>query len=590
MKLRHQYLLALIASALLAAILMGVGAVRLLHDVVLDRSREQIRVESNLLKWSIEERLALGTPMAQEDLQRFAVAAGNRLGHRLTLIADDGVVLADSARTLDNLAELDNHGERPEVRGARGAGSGESVRTSATTGTEYVYRAVRIDIPGSVRYLRVAMPVDRVREEQTRYAALVTGVALVAIGLLSAIAYGTVRRLSKPIESITDAAERIAAGDFSCEIPSVGVGEATRLSASVRRMKSRLERKFVDIDTERELLASVVSGIREGLLLIGTDHRVRMANATFARVFGIDFDPTGRLVAEIVRHPEVLDMLEEAIDRTDGIAETTIHAPDTGRSFAVRVTPLATEPGGRGGALALFFDVTRSEALERVRREFVANVSHELRTPLTSIRASVETLLDGGVDDHEDRRQFLAVIERQAGHMGDLVDDLTELSRIETGAVDLKREACDLATLAGEVVAEVATRAEAAEVRVENGIPEGLVAWVDRRRMRQVLVNLVDNAVKFHRPGGSVRIEGARVEDTVRIEVSDDGYGIPSESLPRIFNRFYRVDRARSKETPGTGLGLAIVKHLARLHGGRVEVASELGSGSTFSVSVPIRP
>ena len=254
------------------------------------------------------------------------------------------------------------------------------------------------------------------------------------------------------------------------------------------------------------------------------------------------------------------------------------------------VSVIPDRASGERWVLALFFDITRLEALENVRQEFVANVSHELRTPLTSIRAFVETLLEGGMDDRTNREKFLQVIQRQSGHMQELIDDLTDLSRIETGAIELEREPVDLAEVTRDVLERVRDRHPDADVELREDFPEPVRGPFDRRRMEQVLVNLVENAVKFNRPGGHVTVRGRRDGARIRNEVEDDGIGIPSESIPKIFNRFYRVDKARSKEVPGTGLGLAIVKHLVRLHGGTVQVRSELGRGSTFTMDFSAGP
>jgi two-component system phosphate regulon sensor histidine kinase PhoR len=268
------------------------------------------------------------------------------------------------------------------------------------------------------------------------------------------------------------------------------------------------------------------------------------------------------------------------------IEEAIVRASDSGRSFELHVTPLPA-PGGAGGALVLFFDITRQEALENVRRDFVANVSHELRTPLTSIKAFVETLLDGGLEDEENRRKFLEIIRKHAGRMEDLIDDLTDLSQIETGGVALAFEEVDAGAVAREVADQLAHRHAALGVSVAVEIPSPFPLVADRRRLEQILVNLIDNAIKFSRPGGEVTVRGRIVEGRPTLQVVDRGVGIPSDSLEKVFHRFYRVDKARSREVGGTGLGLAIVKHLMRLHDGVVRLESELGRGSTFTLEFP---
>ena len=270
------------------------------------------------------------------------------------------------------------------------------------------------------------------------------------------------------------------------------------------------------------------------------------------------------------------------------VREPVLRAADSGRSFEGHVSPLhPLETGREGSALVLFFDITRLTALENVRREFVADVSHELRTPLTSIRAFVETLLDGGLDDRENAVRFLEIARRHADRMESLIDDLTDLSRIETGAVRLEVREVDAAAVAREIVARLEPRRAAAAVEVRVDLPSPFPLRADPERLEQILVNLIDNAIKFNRPTGSVRVTGETGPDRTRIAVEDTGIGIPADGLEKIFNRFYRVDRARSRDLGGTGLGLAIVRHLVRLHGGTIRAESELGRGSRFVIELP---
>jgi two-component system phosphate regulon sensor histidine kinase PhoR len=405
------------------------------------------------------------------------------------------------------------------------------------------------------------------------------------------VAYGAVRRLSKPVEQMTEAAERAAGGELRTGLCLGGDDEIGRLCSAVDRMRLALIREIDDLDAERVLFASVVAGIRDGLLLVDGELRVAMANEGFRETFGVTIDPVGRLLAEVVRNPQIIGFLEASIREGREIRDQEVRIPESGRSFEFHVTPLPGDPGEPArGALALFFDITRLEALENVRQSFVANVSHELRTPLTSIRAFVETLLDGGMDDVEHRERFLGIVQRQVIHMAGLIDDLADLSRIETGAVTLDVAELTVVEVVRDAVEQVESRHGGSDVEIVVEVPEELAIAADRLRLAQILVNLVDNAVKFNRPGGNVTVAGEAAGETVRIQVRDTGTGIPSDSLDKIFNRFYRVDTARSKDVPGTGLGLSIVKHLTRLHGGVIRVESEYGQGSTFTLEFPARP
>jgi two-component system phosphate regulon sensor histidine kinase PhoR len=378
----------------------------------------------------------------------------------------------------------------------------------------------------------------------------------------------------------------VADGDLASPIPDNGGEEVARLAGAVRRMRATLLEKLRELDAERSLLSSVISGMHEGLLVVGPDRRIRLANAEVRRVLELNFDPTGHLLAEAVREPTVNADVERALEQRREVRESIVR-PSGGRAFELHVNPFGTE--GDEGVLVLLFEITRLEALEGVRRQFVANVSHELRTPLTAIRAFVENLLDGGLDDSENAVKFVEIIRKHADRMGALIEDLTDLSLIETGSIRLDLRPVRAADVVQEVVEQLRPIAADRGVSFEVEVPADLVVTADRRRFEQTLTNLIDNAIKFNRKGGYVKIRGLR-EPLPTIAVEDDGIGISREAQEKIFNRFFQVDQARSRASGGTGLGLAIVKHLMRLQGGRVRLESELGSGATFLLEFPAEP
>ena len=582
MKIRHKLLAVLVATSALATLLAGLGAFKLLQAATSDRLVTRMRAESSLLAD------ALAGASEPLDCQAFAEKAARRLGTRVTLISPQGVVVGDSAVPAARLHELENHGMRPEIVAARTLGHGTARRRSVSTGEDYVYVACAVDGGGAVRFVRLALPEREIDAFEARYVGLMLLTGLITVGVLTALSYSVVNRLTRPIERMSAAAERTAAGDLRLDVPHEGDDEVGRLADAVNRMKGSLLAKIDELDEERRLLGSVFGGMREGLLVVGPDRRVRLANEAFRQIFAQPFRPEGRLLAEVIRDPTVMEDLRAALEERREIRESVVRAADSGRSFELHVTPL--EPRGAeqgGGALVLFFDVSRLEALEGVRREFVANVSHELRTPLTSIKAFVETLLDGGVDDQANAGRFLSIVRSHTDRMNELIDDLTDLSLIETGAVRLDIEEVDAAEVVLDVVAELGHKADKQGVTISAEVPSPFPLLADRRRLEQVLVNLVDNAIKFNRPGGRVTLRGSREDGLSVLEVEDTGAGIPADSLEKVFHRFYRVDKARSRAAGGTGLGLSIVKHLMRLHGGQVRLTSELGRGSTFRLEFP---
>lgn len=349
-----------------------------------------------------------------------------------------------------------------------------------------------------------------------------------------------------------------------------------------------------------KLFEATMNGMREGLLVVDKDMKVVASNAAAHRLFNLS---RGKLVTqrltELTRNPAIYSAFLDALKGTErsGVKVET-HGPER-LVFDLRVVPLAGSTSSNGkradgptqgaqGALGVFIDVTRLERLEQVRQEFLSNVSHELRTPLTAILAFIETLEAGAIDDQEASQRFLSIIRRNATRMQDLIDDILELSQIEAGNVQVKAEELELAPIVNDVTASLATKAAAQGITITNGVRSDAMVYADARRLEQMLTNLVENAIKFNRESGTVTIsyEGGPGRRS-RIIVEDSGEGIPAQHLERLFERFYRVDRARSRDMGGIGLGLAIVKHLARAHGGEVSVASELGKGSAFTIELP---
>lgn len=337
-----------------------------------------------------------------------------------------------------------------------------------------------------------------------------------------------------------------------------------------------------------KLFEATLGGMREGLLVVDSDMRVVASNPAAHRLFNLAPGKLdARRLTELTRNPAIYGAFLDALNGKErsGVKVET-HDPGR-RMFDLRVVPLSV--AGRKnspGAIGVFFDITQLEKLERVRQEFLSNVSHELRTPLTAILAFVETLEAGALDDPENSRRFLSIIRKNSVRMQNLIDDILELSAIEAGTVGVNAEAFELAPLANDVITSLATQAALRSVAVRNDVAPGTIVFADPRRLEQMLTNLVENAIKFNRDGGEVII-GCDNDVRSRIRVQDTGEGIPAQHLDRLFERFYRVDRARSRDLGGTGLGLAIVKHLARAHGGEVSVTSELGQGSVFEIDLP---
>jgi len=511
---------------------------------------------------------------------------------RLTVIAASGVVLCDSEAAP---AEMVNHLQRPEVAGALRQGSGIDRRESATVHYPLLYAAVRLGEGADARVVRVGMPTEllgaalRRLETVVRLMVLFTGI----VGLAPALYLA--RRLGRRLGRMTSFARAVAAGDLSQRLGAVQRDELGALEEHLDGMAVRLERWFDDMQKEGEKVRGVLGGMLEGVAVIARTGEVMLMNRRAEQLFGIasGIGTRGRHLVEMCRDPELQGLLRDAIAGTVPMPSREILlAGDARRYLSVSVAPIGGRQQDAPGLVLVLHDITELKRLETMRRDFVANVSHELRTPLTAIRGYAETLLAGALDDPARARQFLAVIDRHADRLGRLIDDLLTLSDLELGKTALKREAVQVEALADEVIEVLREKAERGNVALRKEIPVDMPLLMgDADRLQQVLINLTDNAVKYTPAGGrvtiSARVTREREKPMVEVAVADTGIGIPAEVLPRLTERFYRVDKARSRELGGTGLGLAIVKHLVQAHGGHLDIASTVNVGTTVRFAIP---
>ncbi len=581
MKTRHRLLLLLAFSIAASAPVVGLAGSTLLSRAAEERSFERLVREVELLAAELEARW----PQGVEAADAWADRAGAALGARVTLIGADGRVAGDSDVPRRDLPGLESHLARPEVAQALRDRAGLSRATRG--GIEPAYLARRVGPESApLGVVRLAVPPHEPRGAGGRLAVPLTLAAAAALALVAVIGYAAVRGLSLPIERIARSADEVASGRYELRIEGPAADEIGSLAASVERMRRGLLEQIGRADSQRRLLASILAGLREGILVVTTDRRVLLMNASLRSVFGIAGELSeGAPMVQVVWDRAIVEAYDEALgSRMDVSRAITVPG---GRSFDLTVVPFSDGTGRHVGAVGLFFDTTRLEALEKVRRDFVADISHELRTPLASVKAAVETLLGGAMEDPAEARRFLGMAEKNAGRMEALLTDLTDLSLIETDAIKLSPSPVDLGAALRDAASALAGRAAAREVTITVDAPAGLHLTADRRRLDQILTNLLDNAVKFNRRGGSVRAAARLDGGATILVVEDTGPGIPPDALPRIFNRFYRVDRARSREVPGTGLGLAIVKHLVRLHGGTVRAENREETGARFILEFP---
>jgi len=550
------------------------------------RARQREQIESRLVK----DALLIADLLAQSNVTSPALdEEADRLGTfvegRVTLIADDGRVVADSTQDGAQLAALENHRDRPEVLAARAAGRGVATRYSTTLGTNLLYVAVRTSHP-EVAFVRLALPLTAIDEELAAIRRLTLLSLLVAVAVALVASWISSAAMSQRVRAIADVAQRYSEGDFTHAAGDFGSDELGTVARALDRSVQELGRRLGELTRDRARMQAILSGMVEGVLVVDRQGKLQLVNQAAQGMLKVDDSAIGRPYVEVIRHPDIAMPLATALRGEDVDTRELLLARDLARTFLARAAPVTADGGG--GAVLVLHDITDLRRADQIRRDFVANVSHELRTPLTAVRGYVEALLDGPGDE-ENRRRFLEIIARQSGRMERLVKDLLRLARLDAHQELLERGPCDLHALFESVVTDLAPAIEGKQQRVSI-VVAGNASSVnaDPAKLYDVVRNLTENAVNYSPEGAEIRLSARREDTSVRIEVGDSGPGIPAEDLGRVFERFYRVDKSRTG--PGTGLGLAIVRHLVELHGGEVRAANQPGGGAVFTVTLPDAP
>jgi two-component system phosphate regulon sensor histidine kinase PhoR len=566
------------------ALAVAAGLARLLLPAPLaEGAAVELEATTRLLE-SVVPRPAKDVAGPDAELQRRVVELAAGTPYRLTLIARDGTVLADSARTLDQVRAMANHRDRPELVAALERGVGHAVRESDTTGVATAYAARLLTRPDAEPVVfRLGLPLSSLAALRRHLSGALLAAAAVAAAIVLALSWWLTRTLFRPLSALIEAAHRMGEGDYTAPVEAPDEGELSTLGRALERIAAHARRQLAAVEAERDHLRATVASMTEGVLVTDARGQARLVNPSFRTLFGVADDAPAQSLLALARQPR-LDDLIAAVLASGQPASAELERPEPApRSLALLATPLA----GGEGLVVVARDVTEAERLSAMRKDFVANVSHELKTPLAAIRGYAETLVDGAVDDGATARRFSERILEQCHRLGDLLDDLLTLSRLEGTEPFRTLEPVDLREIVAEAVELVAAHAAArpVEIAVEPGA--AVTVEGDADGLLRLVSNLLENAIKYNRPGGRVTVRLARRGDQAELEVADTGIGIPAAHLARIFERFYRVDKGRAREEGGTGLGLAIVKHVAQAHRGRVEVDSEPGAGSTFRVLLP---
>lgn len=526
---------------------------------------------------------------APQRLQEWVRRARASVPYRLTVIQADGTVLAD---TEEDPARMENHADRPEVQAARQGLLGRRLGTSPTLRRPMLYVAVPVD-PGDpdTAVCRASAPLQALNSQ--RYAATrrVAAAALVSVLLGALVSLWLSRRLTAPVAAMQAAADRLAQGDLAVRLEGQSSRELHGLATSFNAVALELAERIRSVTRQKEEAEAILASMAEGVVALDAQAIVLRLNQAAADILGMDQDRLrGRSLREAVRSKDLHDLLDRSLaDQTPAEGDVVLRRQGNDIHLQVRASSLSHAAAGQPGAVIVFHDVPRLTRLETMRRDFAANVSHEMRTPITSIKGFVETLLDGALDDRADAERFLGIILQHTDRLNALINDLLALAGLErdNAAEPMTLSRQPLRPILAEAVQSRAAAAAARQIAVGLDCPGDLACLANPGLLLQAVLNLLDNAIAYSEPSTRIQIRAASGDKDLRIAVTDQGRGIAAEHLDRIFERFYRVDRARSREAGGTGLGLAITKHIVQAHKGRILVDSTPGQGSTFTIVLP---
>lgn len=566
--------------------IVGVVTVRRFERFYWQQFEDTLRAKAIFVRAMVRQSSGPATSENQQQIRDLGVQTRTRI----TLIDDAGRVLADSAEDPEH---MENHSQRPEVVAARAGEFGMAQRFSDTLRQMMMYVAVPVNTPDEkVQYVRVALPLDEIEQQLARLRRFVWTTAAVTGVAVSLLAFWPALRITRPLRELTKRVERLAAGTGGQRVYAADSGEVGTLARTFNRMSDQLSAHLAQIEADRQQLRAILDGMVEGVVALDAREEVLFANDRAARFLEFNaISVVGRKFWEVVRQRPMQDLVRQALHERTPCSKEMSYTGSATRSCMVHAVRLSD---AAGGVVLVIHDTTELRHLERLRQEFVANVSHELKTPLAVIKASLETLLDGAIDDPSFGRRFLQRAASQAEHLHVLIQDLLSLARIESGqeVFDIQSVAIESAVAAcldrhRDRAAKKNQSLRGAAEAGDGGADAPLAVWADEDALAHVLDNLVDNAVKYTPDGGIVDVRWRPSNGEICIQVSDTGVGIPQRDLARVFERFFRVDKARSRELGGTGLGLAIVKHLVQGMRGQVAAASTEGKGSTFTVRLP---
>ncbi|HJZ76848.1 MAG TPA: ATP-binding protein [Vicinamibacterales bacterium] len=576
-----KFFVAALTASVIALAVAGVLFATTMRGQIDQRNEDRLVAEARLAG----DLLARAGPIATvQESDQEADRLGELIGARVTFIAADGRVVGDSAESLDGIAAMENHADRPEVIAARTSGIGRARRYSATLKIDMMYVAVPVHHP-SIAFVRVALPLTDVRNQlQAVFSSTIVALSVALLGA-GAIAWMLSARIGGRVHLIARVAERYRRGDLAPAQLAFGDDELGTVARALDDAVQDIGRRLTEQARDQARMEAILAGMTEGVIVIDPRARLQLVNDAARLMLKLGDVALGRPYVETIRLPAIAELVAAVLVGNKRSAVQFTPPRDPSRTIMATAAPAAG--GVEYGVILVLHDITELRRADQIRRDFVANVSHELRTPLTAIRGYVEALSDGDATP-EDNRRFLEVIARHTRRMERLVGDLLRLARLDAGQETLELTACDTLTLASGVVADLSAAAEERGQHVELAVaPGGEKVRADPAKLHDALRNLVSNAIAYAPEHSTIRIGATPVDGRVALTVSDEGPGIPDEDLARVFERFYRVDKSRTRDPGGTGLGLAIVKHLVELHGGQVGVENRREGGARFTITLP---
>lgn len=590
----RRILLAYIIIVPLLFIPLGIYLSKVIKDNHISKLKESLGIQAGLISDQIPRH-------PKGSLDDFCRRYKKKTGARITVIASDGKVIGDS----DELSvKMENHLDRPEIQEAAVSNTGSSIRFSTTVQKDFFYFAVLLD---KKIFLRLAVPLYDMKKAisdlriRIAIASIVALLAAIMTGLLQA------RKITKSVEEIAAFSREVTTGDFKTRLFLKEKGEIGELAKNINTMAHEFKMRLERSNEDRHRMEELLKNMHDGFMLLDAQGKVLICNSAAKKVFGVERDIEGRPLLEVIRNVGLTDIMRKVTDKEESVVQEIEIAHPKELYLMATAVPFYYPPSSENvsGVMLSFHDITRLKQLEDMRKDFVANVSHEIKTPITAIKGFAETLLGGAIDDKENASRFLQTIKNHSERLNSLVEDLLTLSRIELGDIKIEKRAVSLCDIIDTVFTTLRNKAGMKGIYLRSEIPEDLgEIKADRNRLVQILLNLVDNGIKFTDTGGvTVRVKSEKLKvksdselltlnsqfrNLIEISVEDTGIGIPQKHLPRLGERFYRVDSSRSRELGGTGLGLAIVKHLVKAHGWEMKIESTQGKGTKARIFCPI--